>query len=338
MNKFIATLAFAVVFLSGHSLYACTTFFLHKNEQKVFGKNYDWVTGTGAVHTNLRGIRKTSLPLDGGRSFNWTSKYGSLTFNQYGKEFPNGGMNEKGLVIELMWLDASEYPKPDQRNAISVLQWIQYQLDNSATIDEVIASDAKLRVVSNGTPQHYLVADAKGNVATIEFLKGKMVAHKGSQLPYTVLANDPYQASLKEFKNNKSGRFTTACKMVQEYETVHTKKAIVDHAFDILDNVAQGSYTRWNIVYDITNKKIYFKTDRSTSRKKVGLEKFSFKPDALPMLFNVNTLAKGNVNSMFIPFSANENSRLLRLAFSESAAQFQVPEHLLNAVERMGQD
>jgi choloylglycine hydrolase len=33
-----------------------------------------------------------------GKTISWISKYGSITFNQYGREFPTGGMNEKGLV------------------------------------------------------------------------------------------------------------------------------------------------------------------------------------------------------------------------------------------------
>ena len=81
-----------------------------------------------------------------GETISWVSKYGSITFNQYGKEFPTGGMNEKGLVVELMWLDETRYPEPDQRGVLNVLQWIQYQLDNSQTIDEVIASDKKIRI------------------------------------------------------------------------------------------------------------------------------------------------------------------------------------------------
>ena len=97
---------------------------------------------------------------------------------------------KKGLVVELMWLDETIYPKPDERPAIGVLQWIQYQLDNCATIEEVIATDKTVRIVSKGTPLHYLVADAKGNAATIEFLNGKMVVHKGSELPMAVLTND----------------------------------------------------------------------------------------------------------------------------------------------------
>src|SRR3954468_16115106 len=182
---------------------ACTTFFLQKNGQMVFGKNYDWMTGTGVVNTNLRNLAKSSLPLDGGSILKWTSRYGSTTFNQYGKEFPSGGMNEMGLVVELMWLAGSEYPAKDDRPGLNVLQWIQYQLDNCTTIDEVVATDKNIRIVSTGTPQHYLVADSKGGVATIEFLNGKMVVHRGNQLPYPVLANSTYESSLNAFKNNK---------------------------------------------------------------------------------------------------------------------------------------
>jgi choloylglycine hydrolase len=54
-----------------------------------------------------------------------------------------------------------------------VLQWIQYQLDRCATVDEVIATDKTIRISSKGTPVHYLVADAGGHVSTIEFLNGQ---------------------------------------------------------------------------------------------------------------------------------------------------------------------
>ena len=45
-------------------------------------------------------------------------------------------MNEKGLVVELMWLDGTTYPQPDERPSVGVLQWIQYQLDNYSTIEK----------------------------------------------------------------------------------------------------------------------------------------------------------------------------------------------------------
>jgi penicillin V acylase-like amidase (Ntn superfamily) len=93
MPKFLITALF-ITFLLQPRVEACTTFFLKKNGQMVFGKNYDWITGTGSINTNLRGLQKSSLPLDNGNMLKWISRYGSVTFNQYGKEFPNGGMNE----------------------------------------------------------------------------------------------------------------------------------------------------------------------------------------------------------------------------------------------------
>src|SRR4030095_6709679 len=119
----------SVCFISSFNSSACTTFLLNKNGQLVFGRNYDWVTNAGIVCTNLRGLQKTSMKEEEGTPISWVSQYGSITFNQYGKEFPNGGMNEKGLVVEMMWLDGTKFPDPDNRSPLNVLQWIQYQLD-----------------------------------------------------------------------------------------------------------------------------------------------------------------------------------------------------------------
>ena len=114
MKKVIA-LAFVLCYAS--FLFACTTFFINKNGQLIFGRNYDWITDAGMVCTNLKGLLKTSMQTENGETISWTSQFGSITFNQYGKEFPTGGMNEKGLVVELMWLDETKYPSADKRPA-----------------------------------------------------------------------------------------------------------------------------------------------------------------------------------------------------------------------------
>ncbi len=225
MNRIIS--CFLLCFFAGVSV-ACTTFCINKNGHIVFGRNYDWVTDAGIVNTNQRDLFKTSMKAGDGETISWISKYGSITFNQYGKEFPTGGMNEKGLVVELTWLDGSRYPEKDSRPAVNVLQWIQYQLDNCATIEEVINTDTKLRIDGGSTPLHYLVTDAADNVATIEYLNGKMVVHKGNELPFAVLTNSTYAASaesannfLKKKKealpgNNSLDRFVKACGMIKQ--------------------------------------------------------------------------------------------------------------------------
>ena len=342
--KKIAALLLLIILDAPDFASACTTFFLHKNGQLVFGKNYDWTTSTGMVNTNLRGLQKSSLAPDRSKSMRWTSKYGSVTFNQYGKEFPNGGMNEKGLVVELMWLSESEYPAADNRAGISVLQWIQYQLDNCSTVDEVIATDKLLRVVSTGTPQHYLVADRKGGVATIEFLNGKMVVHKGKDLPHPVLTNSTYASSVSAiaagrssnkattFNDNSIARFAKACSMVAQYKQADIQTPLVDYSFNILTKVSSGNFTKWNIVYDISNGRIYFKTLGNKQVKSFELNSFDYACNATPMSFDINQNSGGNISKKFAAYSGDVNNKMLNKAFNESKGQVEIPDELKKGV------
>ena len=293
----------------------------------VFGRNYDWITATGIICTNLRGLQKTSMATQDGKTISWVSQYGSITFNQYGKEFPNGGMNENGLVVELMWLDGTKYPKADNRPAVNVLQWIQYQLDRSANVDDVIASDKVVRITGKGTPLHYLVADAGGHVATIEFLGGKMVIHRGKELPFAVLTNSTYDASIaatKESSNNRAfadnsiDRFAKACNMVQQYELQDINTSMVDYAFNILNKVSQNDWTKWSIVYDITNKKINFKSHGYGEIKMIAFSSFDFGCTSAPKMFNINQPGKGEVSNSFKNFSINESRPVVEAAVNES--------------------
>ncbi|MFL5808748.1 MAG: linear amide C-N hydrolase [Flavisolibacter sp.] len=326
--------------------FACTTFFIEKNGQMIFGRNYDWVTETGMVNTNLRGLRKTSLELEKGNLISWTSKYGSITFNQYGKEFPTGGMNEKGLVVELMWLSESRFPQQDKRPGLSVLQWIQYQLDNCSSIDEVIATDKMIRIISKDAPQHYLVADAKGNAATIEFLNGKMNVHKGPSLPYSVLTNSTYQESITamkhkdslRLKDNSLQRFGTTCNMIKRLQQTAINKPLVDYGFDILKAVSQGDYTKWSIVYDISNKKVYFKTAAYQDVKTIAFQNFDFSCTAKPLAFNMSQAAKGEISKEFIPYSNDLNKTKLKEAFTNSRTEIRIDEVLQNAMGRNAEE
>jgi len=305
----------------------------------VFGRNYDWVTDAGMVCTNLKGLSKISMKTENGETISWVSKYGSITFNQYGKEFPTGGMNEKGLVVELMWLDETKYPASDNRPAIGVLQWIQYQLDNCITIDEIIATDKDLRISPTGTtPLHYLVADANGKVATIEFLNGKMVVHKGSDLSFPVLTNNTYDESLKSVKNSSSNgnnsleRFGEACKMIQQLNTNNIAKPLPDYAFDILGNVSQGDFTKWSIVYDMTNKTIQFRTNRFKQIKAVSFSAFDFNCSATAKVWDMNQKASGSVNNLFQNFNTDINKRIVEIAAKESEDRVSISQKNIEAL------
>jgi len=228
---FFTTISF-YFFLYTNTVSACTTFTIYTNDELVFGKNYDWVIGNGIVFVNKNNVVKKAfteknIPVE------WVSKYGSVTFNQYGREFPSGGINETGLVIELMWLDETKYPEKDDRPSTGgILQWIQYQLDNCETIQEVIDTDKLIRIPSGAVPVHYLVSDKYGNTASIEFLNGKLVQHSEENMNFKALTNDSYEKSvnylktMKEFggdsdaidDNGSLQRFVKSCSMIGNYK------------------------------------------------------------------------------------------------------------------------
>src|SRR5215813_3170068 len=104
MRTPIATIA-ALVILGTHNALPCTTFVLQGKDNVYFGRNLDWDWEDGLVIVNPRNETKASLVIiPGNKPLKWTSKYGSVTFNQFGQEMPFGGMNEAGLVVENMHL------------------------------------------------------------------------------------------------------------------------------------------------------------------------------------------------------------------------------------------
>jgi penicillin V acylase-like amidase (Ntn superfamily) len=289
----IAFLIILSLFACCHlKLEACTTFTISKDSSIVFGRNFDFPLGEGHIHVNKRNQKKSAFIMPPEEPMCWISKFGSITFNQAGKEFPYGGINEAGLVIEQMWLSETIYPEKDHRYGLSELQWIQYQLDMAATVDEVIASDSMVRISYLAFSKlHFLVSDASGKSAVIEYLNGKISVKSGKNLPHAVLANCPYERSIRyinatedsdkatfsDWTKNSSGRFLMAANMVH-IDSI--KAPLITHAFEILDLVSQGTSTQWSIVYDISKRKIHYKTLEFDLVQTISLSDFDFSCNA----------------------------------------------------------
>lgn len=310
---------------------ACTTFCYEDGGTRVFGKNYDWNVEDGMVVVNQRGVAKTALTRGGAAT--WTSRFGSLTFNQYGREFPSGGINERGLAVELMWLDETEYPAADSRGALPTLQWIQYQLDNAATVDEVIASDARVRITDGGSARiHFLVADAAGGVAAIEFMAGKMVVHRDAGMPYPVLTNDTYEASVEYARTagRRLGVSPTASLDRFARAASHACKAddraeAVRNAFALLGEVAQGEYTQWSIVYDLRDRRAYFKSRLAPEVRWIDLDALSFECGEPVRVLDINANLAGDAAPKLAVYDEEANRRLVRASFAKTPFLREVP-------------
>lgn len=260
---------------------ACTTFLLQDSTGTVFGRNYDWSLADGYLIVNKRQMAKTGLAA--ANPARWVSTYGSVTFNQFGREMPLGGTNEAGLVVEVMWLDEARYPEPGSLPAVNELQWVQYQLDNFATVKGVIAGLSQVTIEPGGATIHYLVADASGGCASIEFLDGRPVWRTGPEMPYKALANSTYDDSRKYLDSvlgvpghvvpGGSGsleRFARAALLTAARDR-YRDVPLVDHAFAILAGVALGTYTKWNVVYDITSRSVWFRTLHNQALRRLDL-------------------------------------------------------------------
>jgi penicillin V acylase-like amidase (Ntn superfamily) len=292
---------------------ACTTFCLkEKNGNLIFGKNFDFPVGRGQIHINRRNQRKTSFITAPEKSLTWNSRYGSMTFNQNGREFPYGGMNEAGLVLEQMMHEnaASKYPAADNRYGLEELQWIQYQLDVSASVADVIASDQVVRISFTSTaPLHFLVADAAGSVAAIEYVGGKMVVHTGPDLKYPVLANETYDVS-SALKTNLAAaggkthpdRFVRAASLVEAFD--RGQDQAVEYAFGILKNVSQAG-TQWSIVYDLKNKAIRYRTRDTGQIRLLELSGFDFSCMPAGLLIDIEAAATAVTDFKAYDFESN---------------------------------
>lgn len=310
---------------------ACTTFCLRDGGRIVFGKNYDWSVGDGLLIANKRGVVRKADANGDPKPASWTSKYGSVTFNQYGRDFPSGGMNEKGLAIELMWLEGSRYPAADARPAVDVLQWIQYNLDNHATVTEVLAADKALRIAGN-TPLHYLVADRQGQVATVEFLDGRMVAHTGRKLPVAALANDPYAESLGSERTDRRSRFARAAQRVRGFKAAGTDA--VGYAFETLDQVAQPGYTQWSIVYEVDRGRVHFRTRDRRKVRSLDLKDVDFSCSTPVRVLDLDADAQGDVARRLVPYTREINRELVTAAFRKTAFLAEVPTAEIERVAR----
>ena len=114
--------------------------------------------------------------------------------------------------------------------------------------------------------------------------------------------------------------------MVQTLEQNDIHKPLVDFAFEILDTVYQKDFTKWSIVYDLKNKKIYFRTSSYKNVKELTFNSFDFQCPTKSKVLNMNQPLTGNVDSYFTTFSDEINRKIMDQAVSESKDQVRITE------------
>lgn len=307
----------------------CSSFYLSNPISGVFGTNCDYFLFTsGQLFVNKRNmVKKTRETGTTGKHAEWTSKFGSLTFNFVGYQMAWGGMNEAGLIISTMTLSETKMPAPDERPPLNSGFWVQYQLDNHATVEEVLASDSSVRI-ANTEKDHYLVCDKEGHCAVIEFLDGKMVYHTGGTLPVNVLTNSTYEKSIDAWQESKLygdslPRFALAADEVGKKYTFASNNATIFYAFYILSLVSRP-YTVWSIVFDNQELQVYFISQRNQQMRRIDFEKLDFSSKTPVRMLDVHASLAGDISASLLPYSHQASLDHLKKSFSVFAPS--VPE------------
>ena len=312
--------------------YACSTFMLFQNNYLLVGHNLDQEFYTpGSIHLNRRGERKRSISChELGLTdietpvLEWTSKYGSITFSPLGRNLPDGGMNEKGLTVSEMGLAESEFSFNSKRPTMLSHLWIQYQLDNYATIEEVLKHlhDINIEPSSTFTPPassnyHLFVTDSQGNVAIIEFLEDGIKVYTNESAPVPALCNSTYQNELDRYESyqgyfgwinefldrRKDMRFVKCAEALYESRET-TISDPVAFCFDLLTSIQYEQTKQWSIVYDVRSMRIYFRTVRGPNIRFFDFDVFDFSEDAPPLMVeDIDKNIIGDISDQFIGFT-----------------------------------
>jgi penicillin V acylase-like amidase (Ntn superfamily) len=209
----------AVAFASAPAPVAACTRLLYvaKDGTVITGRSMDWGED---LRSNMwvlpRGMKRDGM--GGKNSVSWKSKYGSLIVSGYDIG-TSEGMNEKGLVVNMLALVESDYGKPpDGTKLISMSTWAQYILDNHATVAEAVSElkqesfRVQTVVLHTGTPanMHLAISDSTGDSAIFEYVMGRLVIHHGKQ--YAVMTNSPTydkQLAIMEYWREAGGLQTS---------------------------------------------------------------------------------------------------------------------------------
>jgi penicillin V acylase-like amidase (Ntn superfamily) len=329
-------LALAVMLTSGEG-FACTTFsisssrslFASSEGDHFVAKNFDWGWGHGLVVVNKKDLAKKAFLLtESDCPAKWVSKYGSVTFNQVSRDLPMGGMNEAGLVVEIMVDESNDFIGEQGHPSLNELQWIQYQLDNYSSVAEVLLHLAELSVTKVMLTVHYFVCDPAGECATVEFGGGQAIVHTRQTLPVKALTNHAYEKSL-DYLHGFTGfggvkppnhltsysfdRFVTAARLSQTSlsQTTTGSGSALNLIWDGLKSLEQPRTTQWSIVYDLRQKVVAFRTAEIPAIKLFQMGSFDFSCRKPTLTLDINSSETGNVTSLFQVYRTQSNASLV---------------------------
>ena len=245
--------------------WGCTVFAtLSANGDRLLGRNFDWYADHPA-------LLLFTHPPDGYASVSmvdlWYLGYTRDSIGLFERDalvrapyLPFDGMNEMGVAVGMMALNSGDGLRDPALRTLEDLEVIRLVLDYAANVDQAITLLHNYNVrFEAGIPLHYLIADASGSSAVIEYVSGEMRVLRNEQ-PWQVATNFIISAEQPLGANSSCPRYNTA------YQTLAGSHGLLTAplALDLLQSTSQsGSFpTIWSVVYNLTSGEVSLVMDR----------------------------------------------------------------------------
>lgn len=163
------------------------------------------------------------------------------------------GVNEYGLAIASLTVPHAEPPFDSEKPSTDEVGMIRLVLDSATTVDEAVEKIRDYNMVFHSEIIHYMIADANGDSAIIEYLDGEIVLHRTDE-PWQACTNFIFSL---ESSNKYCERYDKAIERLEE------KKGILseEDAMQLLSDVTQEG-TVWSVVYNLKTGETYIAMGR----------------------------------------------------------------------------
>ena len=348
-NQLKLRILLIMVVVQTQVVFPCSTFMLKGEGYHLYGHNLDSGSPVpGLVVINKRNITKESRTWkelstgkkDDSISFQWTSRFGSVTFNPFGREFPDGGMNEAGLLVQEMSLSDTEFPAGEGKRKMFMMLWMQYVLDSFETVEQVIQSASE--IVLDGWGWHFFTADKHGSHASIEFIDGRVVVNSGQEMPFPLLCNSIYSNELEGLKTYQGfggtkpidaevpgiPRFVRGIYLLKHYTPSQTQSP-VEYGFRILENIALSD-NKWKYVFDWSNRKVYYRTANNQKVRSLSFLELDFNGESPSRMIDIDVGKGGSVIDQLKEYSKEINEDFVMNAIKTLEINVPIFQNLLS--------
>ena len=239
---------------TGHNNFGCGAFVAQNaNSDILFGRNMDCEC---AIPMLLRLNDNSSyrfLSLVNMAFLDWDeSTYDSLEIDSKltlaTAYSPSDGINEYGFAVAILTDADAIYPKQNDKKTLFDMTLPRLLLSKAKSVEEAIHYTEKYNFFYDVAPLHYMVADASGHSAVIEFVDGRMVVTKTDK-KYLVVTNFTLYGN-----PTKTGFGKDRYENIQN--TLKKQGGIIseEDALELLkSNVIPGD-EQWSAVYNLTKK------------------------------------------------------------------------------------